>query len=119
MRNGRLVNLIQVGIPLRRTHEALNRYLRTLLALIPLGLGLATAGGALVARRALSPVGAMSWTARCITGVDLTERIPPRGAGDELDHLPETLTRCSSGSRRPSPRCGDSPPTRRTSSARL
>ena len=91
MRNGRLVNLIQVGIPLRRTHEALNRYLRTLLALIPLGLGLATAGGALVARRALSPVGAMSRTARRITAADLTERIPARGAGDELDHLAETL----------------------------
>lgn len=91
MRNGRLVNLIQVGIPLRRTHEALNQYLRTLLALIPLGLGLATAGGALVARRALSPVGAMSRTARRITAADLTERIPARGAGDELDHLAETL----------------------------
>ncbi len=91
MRNGRLVNLIQVGIPLRRTHEALNQYLRTLLALIPIGLGLATAGGALVARRALSPVGAMSRTARRITAADLTERIPARGAGDELDHLAETL----------------------------
>jgi len=91
MRSGRLVNLVQVGIPLRRTREALNHYLRTLLALIPLGLGLATAGGALVARRALSPVGAMSRTARRITAEDLTERIPARGAGDELDHLAETL----------------------------
>jgi heavy metal sensor kinase len=91
VRNGRLANLIQVGIPLRRTQEALNQYLRTLLALIPIGLGLATAGGALVARRALSPVGAMSRTARRITAADLTERIPARGAGDELDHLAETL----------------------------
>jgi heavy metal sensor kinase len=90
-RNGRLVNLIQVGIPLRRTHEALNRYLRTLLALIPLGLGLATMGGALVARQALSPVVAMSRTARRITAEDLAERIPARGAGDELDHLAQTL----------------------------
>ena len=91
MRGGRLVNLIQIGIPLRRTHEALDQYLRTLLALIPLGLGLATVGGALVARRALSPVGAMSRTARRITAEDLSERIPARGAGDELDHLGETL----------------------------
>jgi heavy metal sensor kinase len=91
MRNGRLVNLVQVGIPLRRTREALDRYLRTLLALIPLGLGLATAGGALVAGRALSPVGGMSRTARRITAEDLAERIPVRGAGDELDHLAETL----------------------------
>jgi heavy metal sensor kinase len=91
VQSGRLVNLVQVGIPLRRTREALNRYLRTLLALIPLGLGLATAGGALVARRALSPVVAMSQTARRITAEDLAERIPVRGTGDELDHLAGTL----------------------------
>jgi heavy metal sensor kinase len=91
VQGGRLVNLVQVGIPLRRTHDAMNRYVRTLLALIPLGLALATAGGALVARRALSPVIAMSRTARRITAEDLAERIPVRGAGDELDHLADTL----------------------------
>src|SRR5262249_40360007 len=53
MRAGSLVNLIQVGIPLRRTREALNSYLRILLALVPLALGLAVVGGWLVARRAL------------------------------------------------------------------
>ncbi len=90
-RGGRLVNLIQVGIPLRRTREALDSYLRVLLALVPLALGLATVGGALVARRALAPVGLMSRTARRITAEDLAERIPARGAGDELDHLAETL----------------------------
>ena len=91
MRNGQLVNLVQVGIPLRRTQDALDSYGRTLLALVPLGLGLATVGGALVARRALSPVVAMSRTARRITAEDLAERIPTRGARDELDHLAETL----------------------------
>jgi heavy metal sensor kinase len=91
VRGGRLVNLIQVGIPLRRTREALTSYLHILLALVPLGLGLALSGGALVARRALEPVGLMSRTARRITAQDLTERIPVRGAGDELDHLAGTL----------------------------
>lgn len=90
-RGGRLVNLIQIGIPLRRTREALDSYLRILLALVPLALGLATVGGALVARRALAPVGLMSRTARRITAEDLAERIPARGARDELDHLAETL----------------------------
>jgi heavy metal sensor kinase len=91
MQGGRVERLVQVGIPLRRTQEALKGHLRTLLALVPLGLGLATVGGALVARQALSPVGAMSRTARRITAEDLTERVPGRGAGDELDHLTETL----------------------------
>ena len=58
---------------------------------MPLGLGLAMVGGALVARRALAPVGLMSRTARRITAEDLAERIPARGVGDELDHLAETL----------------------------
>src|SRR5262249_46382436 len=52
MRGGRVERLIQVGIPLRRTREALSGHLRTLLALVPLGLALATAGGALFARQA-------------------------------------------------------------------
>jgi heavy metal sensor kinase len=91
IRAGRLAKVIQVGIPLRRTHEALAHYVRIMLALIPLGVGLAVAGGALVARRALAPVGLMSRTARRITAEDLAERIPARGARDELEHLAETL----------------------------
>jgi len=91
MQGSRVERLVQVGIPLRRTRDALSGHLRTLLALVPLGLGLAMVGGALVARQALSPVGAMSRTARRITAEDLTGRIPGRGAGDELDHLAETL----------------------------
>jgi heavy metal sensor kinase len=91
VRGGRLINLIQVGIPLRRTRAALTHYLQVLLALVPLGLGLSLAGGAVVARRALAPVGLMSRTARRITAQDLAERIPVRGAGDDLDHLAGTL----------------------------
>jgi two-component system OmpR family sensor kinase len=111
MQGVRLERLVQVGIPLRRTREALSGHLRTLLALVPLGLGLATVGGALVARQALSPVGAMSRTARRISAEDLTGRIPGRGAGDELDHLAETLNAMLARQRSPSCRCGDSRPT--------
>ena len=90
-RGGRLVRLIQVGMPLDRAERALGRYLETLLVLIPLGVGLAAAGGAVVARRALKPVDEMSRTARRITGEELGRRIRVRGTGDELDHLAGTL----------------------------
>src|SRR5262249_56088862 len=50
MQGGRLERLVQLGIPLRRTREALSGHLRTLLALVPVGLGLAMAGGAPAAR---------------------------------------------------------------------
>src|SRR5205823_14351098 len=38
-----------------------------------------------------SPVDAMSRTARRISGEDLHARLAPRGTGDELDRLAETL----------------------------
>jgi heavy metal sensor kinase len=90
-RGGRLVQLVQVGIPLERVERALRRYLDTLLVVVPLGLVLAAAGGAVIARGALGPVDTMSRAARRITGEELHERIPIRGTGDELDRLAETL----------------------------
>src|SRR5438128_783192 len=69
----------------------IGRHLETLLVLIPLGLTLAAAGGAVIARSVLRPVDTMSRTARRISGEDLHERLPRRETGDELDHLAETL----------------------------
>jgi heavy metal sensor kinase len=91
MRDGRLVQLVQVGTSLRDTEQTLVRYLETLLVLVPLGLALATAGGMAVARAALKPIANISRTARRITAEDLSLRIPTRLTGDELDHLVETL----------------------------
>src|SRR5256885_6120013 len=90
-RDGQLVQLVQVGIPLDRAQRTLGRYLETLLVLIPLGLALAALGGGMIARAALRPVDAMSRTARRISGEDLHARLSLRGTGDELDHLAETL----------------------------
>ena len=90
-RDGQLVKLVQVGMPLERAQRTLGRYLETLLVLIPLGLTLAAAGGAVIARSVLRPVDTMSRTARRISGEDLHERLPRRETGDELDHLAETL----------------------------
>jgi heavy metal sensor kinase len=91
LRGGKVVQLVQVGLPLQRTRRTLARYLQTLLLLIPAGVALAALGGAAVARAALKPVDAMSATARRITAEDLAQRVPRRGSGDELDRLADTL----------------------------
>jgi len=96
-RSGRSVEIIQVSAPLARTRGALTRYLTTLLTLLPVAVGLAAAGGAVLARRALSPVRGMSETARQITAQDLGRRLVRRGADDEIDHLADTLNAMLAG----------------------
>ena len=90
-REGRPAGLVQVGMTLTAVDAALSRYLQILLALFPIGLALAVAGGAWIARRALAPVRAMARQAREITAENLTRRVPRRGAEDELDYLADTL----------------------------
>lgn len=90
-REGKPVQLLQVGIPFHRVEQELWRYLQSLFVLIPLGLALAALGGGLIARAALSRVDEMSRTARQVSGEDLSDRLVVRGTGDELDHLAETL----------------------------
>src|SRR5437867_2755316 len=57
MRDGRLVHLVQVGTSLRDTEQTLLRSVETLLILVPLGVALATTGGAAIADAALRPIG--------------------------------------------------------------
>jgi heavy metal sensor kinase len=88
---GRVVRIIQVGASLDRPHGVLRRYLETLVVLIPLGVGLAAAGGAVIARKALRPVDEMAAAARRITAEDLDQRIARQNTDDELDRLAATL----------------------------
>ena len=97
LRSGRSVEIIQVSAPLARTREALARYLTTLLALVPVAVGLGAAGGAILAGRALRPVREMSGAARQITAEDLHRRLARRGADDEIDHLADTLNTMLAG----------------------
>lgn len=91
VRDGRVTEMIQVGMALRRTLAVRGRYFDTLMVLIPLAVGLAALGGAMIARIALRPVDEMASTARRITAEDLSRRVEGRGSGDELDRLAETL----------------------------
>ncbi|MBI2202873.1 MAG: HAMP domain-containing protein [Candidatus Rokubacteria bacterium] len=90
-RNGEVARFLQVGMTLERVDGALDRYVQTLVILVPLAIGLAAVGGALIARSALKPVDEISRTARRISGEDLSERIQLRGTADEIDGLGETL----------------------------
>ena len=89
--HNRVVRIVQVGSSLSRAQGVLRRYLETLVVLIPLGVGLAAAGGAVIARTALRPVDEMTAAARRITAEDLHQRIGRQGTQDELDRLAETL----------------------------
>jgi len=91
VRAGHVVDLVQVAMPLRRTHQTLVRYVETLLVLVPLGAVLSAAGGWMLARRALRPVDRMSQSALRISAEDLSRRLERRGTQDEIDRLADTL----------------------------
>jgi two-component system OmpR family sensor kinase len=91
VRSGRVVDLVQVAMPLRRTRQTLWRYAETLLVLVPLGVVLAAAGGWVLARRALRPVDRMTQSALRISAEDLSRRLERRGTRDEIDRLADTL----------------------------
>jgi two-component system OmpR family sensor kinase len=91
VRAGRVVDLVQVAMPLRRIHQTLVRYVDTLLVLVPLGVVLSAVGGWMLARRALRPVDRMSQSALRISAEDLSRRLERRGTRDEIDRLADTL----------------------------
>jgi heavy metal sensor kinase len=91
VRGGRVVDLVQVAMPLRRTRQTLIRYVETLAVLVPLGVVLSAVGGWLLARRALQPVDRMTQSALRISAEDLSRRLERRGAEDEIDRLADTL----------------------------
>ena len=83
--------LVQVGTSLAPVQAALDKFLGTLLLLVPAGVLLAGLGGWWMARRALQPVEALTAAAREIRIAHLDRRLPLRGTGDELDRLADTF----------------------------
>jgi heavy metal sensor kinase len=83
--------LVEVGTSAEPV-DRFTRHLLTLLALgIPLVLGVAAAGGYIVARKALSPVDKLAKKAEIITQHNLSERLPVTSTGDELERLSVSL----------------------------
>jgi heavy metal sensor kinase len=89
--HGRVVQLVQVAMPLAGVEAARRQFLVILLGLAPLALGGVAAGGWLLAGRALAPVDAMVGAARRITAEDLSLRLTTEGRDDELGRLAGVL----------------------------
>ena len=88
--NGR-VYVVQTGVPADQVLRALALFRRYLLLLAPTLLLGAAAGGYWLSQRALSPVDAITQTARKISGTNLSGRLEKLATGDELQRLSDTL----------------------------
>lgn len=87
--DGRKEFLLSIGRSLARERQIVDHFMQQYFSIVPLlvfGLGIA---GWAMAGRALRPLNDVAQAASSITGSNLSLRIPPHGAGDELDHLIE------------------------------
>jgi two-component system OmpR family sensor kinase len=91
MNGRRVTGLVQVGMSLESMNKTLRRFLLIIAAVLPVALLLASGGGWLLARRALTPVDRITDAARRISGERLEARLEETGTGDELDRLIKTL----------------------------
>jgi heavy metal sensor kinase len=85
--------LIEAGTPLKQSESVLHGLLLTFAVGLPLVVGVAIAGGYVLTRRALAPVGEITRTAEQITSRNLSERLPEAKTGDELEMLSTALNR--------------------------
>ena len=82
---------VQTGVPIDDVAHTLSLFLRYLGMFAPLIFLSASAVGYWISRRALSPVDAITRTARTIGGSDLSQRLEALHTGDELQRLTDTL----------------------------
>jgi heavy metal sensor kinase len=79
--------LLQVGFPLAAMDSTLRHFVRLFFWGVPLGLILAIVAGRWMAGLALAPLTRLATAARAIDVTNPHERLPVRGAGDELDEV--------------------------------
>ena len=85
--------LIEAGAPLKESETVLHGLLLTFAVGLPLVVTVAIAGGYLLMRRALKPVGEITLMAEQISSRNLSERLPEAKTGDELESLSVALNR--------------------------
>lgn len=92
LRDGKLLNLVQVGTSLKAVMDTLKNLQLFLLTAVPLVLVVTTLVGRFMARRSLKPVAKITQTAREIgSGADLSKRIPVPENVDEIGQLALTF----------------------------
>ena len=88
--NGRVFT-VQMGLPIDQVNQTLVLFRGYLLMCAPLLLLAAASGGFWLSRKALSPVDAITRTARTINATNLSDRLERLSTGDELQRLSDTL----------------------------
>ena len=83
--------MIQMGTHLKFVRKSLSNFKYNMLAALPIIVILGSLGGWVLARRSLSPIGYIASKARSITSENLSDRLTPRGTGDEMDDLIQTI----------------------------
>lgn len=89
--DGRKPFVLTIGRSLADNQRVLDRFTLRYFTIMPMLIVGASILGWLMAGRALQPLNEVTMTAQSITGDRLDLRIPPRGAGDELDQLIQTF----------------------------
>ena len=84
---------LAIGRSLAESRHILDQFTWAYIALIPLIILSGCLLGWFLAARALTPVLEVAQAAQRISGLNLSLRIPSRGAHDELDYLIETFNR--------------------------
>lgn len=79
--------LVRVGIPLSPADAAQRGFLRSLIFLVPAGVILAGLVGWQLTKRAMHPMKDLATAARRIDIQQMQQRLPVRGAGDEVDDV--------------------------------
>jgi heavy metal sensor kinase len=89
--DSRLTHIIQMGTDLFLVRKSLSNFRENILSALPIILLLGALGGWWFARRSLSPIAYIASKTHRITDQSLHERLTPRGTGDELDLLIQTI----------------------------
>jgi heavy metal sensor kinase len=88
---GGVIYTLQLAAPVADADAILDRLEWVLVASIPLVLGVASAGGYWISRRALAPVDAITLAAQSISEHNLSRRLASPDTGDELQRLTVTF----------------------------